>query len=272
MFQILLFSLFLGFQDPAPQEKILKLRTALQESDGKTAVKLADELIKSSPNTASLYFDRARAYILLNLPEKSVEDLNKTEKLSTKENASLYSVRGGEYFKLGKIKESIADFDKEILLNPRSEEDHWRRGISLYYADRFEDGAKQFELGKRVYGNDVENAFWHFLCLARQTTPEKARKELLNVKNDSRYYMPKVYEMIAGKAKPEEVLEEVKKSSEKDKTEGYFYANLYVGLYYEATGEKAKGLEYIRKAKDDYVIGHYMYQVAKVHVLLRDKK
>ena len=128
------------------------------------------------------------------------------------------------------------------------------------------------ELGKRVYGNDVENAFWHFLCLARKESIDKARAKLLDVKDDSRYYMPKVFEMIAGKAKPEEVIAAVDKSDVKDKTEGYFYANLYVGLYQEANGEAKKGLATIKNAVEKYKVGHYMYSVAQVHVKLREIK
>ena len=65
------------------------------------------------------------------------------------------------------MKESLADFDKFLALRPAEKNGHWKRGISLYYAGRFEDGKKQFEGYENVDTNDVENAVWHFLCNAR---------------------------------------------------------------------------------------------------------
>src|SRR5437660_1521490 len=49
-----------------------------------------------------------------------------------------YDVRGEAHFKLGKIKESLADFDRYIELVPKAGPAHWRRGLTLYYADEFD--------------------------------------------------------------------------------------------------------------------------------------
>jgi hypothetical protein len=38
-----------------------------------------------------------------------------------------------------------------------------------------------FYAGRTVNPNDVENAAWHFLCVARAESPEKARAALLPV-------------------------------------------------------------------------------------------
>ena len=43
-----------------------------------------------------------------------------------------------------------------------------------------------------------------------------------------------------------------------------FYANLYIGLFYEAINEPTKAREYILAA-DKLPIGHYMWNVAHVH-------
>lgn len=40
----------------------------------------------------------------------------------------------------------------------------WQRGLSLYYADRFQDGADQFRRDVAVNPNDTEEAIWAFLC------------------------------------------------------------------------------------------------------------
>jgi hypothetical protein len=44
-----------------------------------------------------------------------------------------YDLRGSEHFKLGHIRESVADFDKFFGLKPQASYGNWRRGIVLYY-------------------------------------------------------------------------------------------------------------------------------------------
>src|SRR5207244_800732 len=82
-------------------------------------------------------------------------------------SADDYVRRGMDQFQWGHIKESLADFDRAIALAPKQAPYLWQRGISLYYAGRYDDGRKQFELHQTVNGNDVENAAWRFLCMAR---------------------------------------------------------------------------------------------------------
>jgi lipoprotein NlpI len=81
-----------------------------------------------------------------------------------------------------------------------------------------------------------------------------------------------VFDLIAGTAKPEDVLAAVEANPAADKTEGRFYANLYVGLNYEAEGDAAKSLAHVKTAAEKYVIGHYMWDVAKVHAAARGPK
>ena len=48
------------------------------------------------------------------------------------------------------------------VLRPDQEPAHWKRGISYYYAGRFDEGRKQFEGYQTVDDNDVENAVWRY--------------------------------------------------------------------------------------------------------------
>ena len=55
--------------------------------------------------------------------------------------------------------------------------------------------------------------------------------------------------------------------------EARFYARLYVALYYESEGDEKKCREYLTEAVEKYKIGHYMWDVAAVHLkLLKEKK
>jgi lipoprotein NlpI len=116
----------------------------------------------------------------------------------------------------------------------------------------------------------VENAVWHFLCLARSAGVKKARRAMLKIGKDKRVPMTEVYALYAGKIKPEDVLKAAMKTDAEAKPEirrhQLFYAHLYLGLYYEVMGHEKRAREHMIKAAKDYVIGHYMGDVARVHL------
>src|SRR5205814_79574 len=154
---------------------------------------------------------------------------DKTIALNPKAGAA-YDHRGSEQFKLGRIKESIADFDKFLELHPKEMPGHWKRGISYYYAGRYDDGRKQFEAGEAVFPNDVENAVWHFICVARMAGVEKARASLLKIGKDTRVPMMEVYAVFAGKAQPADVLTAANAGSPPASrlNQQLFYGHLYL--------------------------------------------
>ena len=59
----------------------------------------------------------------------------------------------------------------------------WQRGLSLYYADKFKEGAEQFKSDVAVNPNDAES-IWYFLCLARLEGFRAAKADLLKVGED----------------------------------------------------------------------------------------
>ena len=180
--------------------------------------------------------------------------------------AKAYNTRGQVYFKLGKFSESLADFDKYLDLEPGEKNGHWMRGITCYYAGKFEEGRKQFEGYEKVDVNDVENAVWHFLCVARKDGLPKARQGLLKIGKDRRVPMTEVYELFAGKLKPDDVVKAAKTpgASQDLLNRQLFYAHLYLGLYYEVEGDQKNALENLEEAVQ-HRVGHYMWDVARVH-------
>jgi len=148
---------------------------------------------------------------------------------------------------------------------------HWQRGIAYYYAGRFEAGRKQFELHQTVNPNDVENAVWHFLCVARASNVEKARAALIPITGDARVPMMEVHALFAGKLKPEDILKAATAGNPPAArlNRQLFYAHLYLGLYFEALGDDGKAREHITKAAGEYQTGDYMGDVARVHLQLR---
>lgn len=187
--------------------------------------------------------------------------------------SDLYSIRGGVHFKLAMIKESLADFDQQIKLNARDAAAHWRRGLTLYYAEKFNEGTAQFVTSDKAEQEDVENAVWHLLCNAKVKGLESARKDMLKVSKDSRVPMMEIYDLFAGRSTVEKVMAraEADTADAGDRRTRRFYANLYCGLYEEMMGRPKKSYEYINRAVTEYPIDHYMMDVARVHVKLRQK-
>lgn len=175
-----------------------------------------------------------------------------------------YVRRGMVHFKLAKIDESIRDFDTAERLDPSINPYLWQRGLSYYYAERFEEGAKQFEVDLTVNSQDVEETVWRYLCIARFQGVTEARNSLLEVRNDPRIVMQRVYDLYAENCTAEDVLI----AGESEGRRGNFYSHLYLGLYYEAEGEVERSQEYIVKAVD-YKLDDYMWDLACVHQKLR---
>jgi lipoprotein NlpI len=185
--------------------------------------------------------------------------------------AEAYYHRGRTYFCLGKIKPSVADFDRYVKLEPKVESRQWERGIALYYAGEYERGAKQFELYQTFHDNDVENSVWRYLCVARAKGVEEALKTMLPIKDDRRVPMMQIYDLYRGKATPDDVLSAVAagKPSAAELNARQFYAHLYLGLWYEAAGKKDLAAKHVKLA-ELHKIGHYMWDVARVHNEVRE--
>jgi lipoprotein NlpI len=182
------------------------------------------------------------------------------------QQAQLYLVRGSLRFRSGKVESSLADFDKVIELDPQIKPYLWQRGIALYYAGKYQEGLDQFVVHREVNPNDVENAFWHFLCAVKLNGLEAAQKDVLLSGRDTRVPMMQVQDMIQGKATPEDVIAAAERKRKLIQGTDYdrFYGYLYVGLYYDALGRTEDAKLWIDKCVAENVTG-YMGDVAKVH-------
>src|SRR5688572_23374147 len=87
-------------------------------------------------------------------------------------------------FRAGRVEQSLAGFDQVARLSPADAPYLWQRGIAQYYAGRFRECRDMFVSHRTVNPDDVENAAWHFLCVARAESPESARRQLLPVGTD----------------------------------------------------------------------------------------
>jgi lipoprotein NlpI len=176
---------------------------------------------------------------------------------------------GVDAFYGAKPTESVAAFDKLIAIVPEAKPQLWQRGLSLYYTGDFKAGREQFETHQKVNTADVENAAWHFICVARAENVEAARKALISIEGDTRVPMKQVHQLFAGQASVEDVLKAAESGEGMDLKNHRCYAHLYLGLYFEALGDETQAKEHMLKAAKDFQMNHYMGKCAQVHVQLR---
>jgi lipoprotein NlpI len=254
--------LFLGASSLLAQssDDLVKAAREAFRQDRQTdqALKLVSKALEKNPRNIEALSLRAEIHESVGHFPQAAADWSKVIDINP-DLAHAYQARGLVHFKMGKITESIADFDRFIERKPAAKVSHWQRGISYYYAGRFDDGRKQFEGYQKFDSNDVENAVWRFMCMVRQDGLDKARKAILKIGNDRRVPMRQVYDLYKGDLKAADVLSAANADNE------LFYAHLYVGIYHDLLGDKKKALEHLNKATEDYRIGHYMWDVARVH-------
>lgn len=231
------------------------------------ALEFIGQAVELVPKDTNVLFFRAQILLSARRFNEAVKDYTHIMQLDPKSSRAYY-LRGRANFCAGKPVESVADFDEYLkrLKNPRASATLWERGISLYYAGQYKQGAKQFQTD---YNSDVEEAVWRYLCVAKTDGAEKARTGLLKVKQDHRVPMMEVYAMFAGKKKPDDVFAAAESGQPgKDRLRYQkFYAHLYVGLYYDALGKSELALKHLQSAKK-LKTAHYMWDVVNVHVKL----
>jgi lipoprotein NlpI len=179
--------------------------------------------------------------------------------------------RAEEDFGAGRIAEAVADYDRLKILVPSSAPFLWERGIGLYELGKYEECAAQFASYYELNSTDVENAVWHFLCVARSSSFEAARSGIFKAGPDRRIMRPEIYELFRGNMTPNDVLATAATVG----PEALFYAHLYVALYSEVRGDAIGALSHMTSAASDEYrsIGGFMNVVARVHLAsLRSKR
>jgi lipoprotein NlpI len=240
---------------------------ALAEKRYDQAIRFASEAIAADAKQPDGYALRVRAYIAAGKSPEAIADLSRLLEMSPRQ-PRLLETRGTEFFKLRRFKEAIADFDQECKLEPAREPWHWKRGLAYYYAGQYDKGRDQFQQYHNREDNDVENAVWRVLCMARMQDVglKKAQADILVVRRDPRVPMMEVYALFAGKAKPEDVLRAIDRGQpdERERNSRTFYGNLYLGLYFDMTGQPKRAVEHLKIAVG-HPIEHFMWNIAKLH-------
>lgn len=270
---VLLTLVFISPIQAADDALLREAEQAYAQDRHEQALDLTNQYITANPAAAKGYLLRAVIRAADRKWRESLPDYDKVLELDPSLTA-IHQRRAIARFMLGRIKDACADFDSFNQADPDAAPQNWQRGIALYYAGRYEDGAKQFELHRTVNPDDVENAAWHFACVARWKTPAVAKDGLIPIQGDTRIPMSQVHEMFAGKLKPEQVVGAAKEGNPAPAqlNRQLFYAHLYVGLYCEAIGKNQEAKANMSEAVK-HEVPDYMYGVARVHAgMLEGKK
>ena len=224
------------------------------------------------------------------LSEKQLAELNQTLETSLERATELvrtkpdsvdsYSRRGDIRFFLGQFTLAVEDYDKMVELDASLDSSHWRRGIALFYAERYEDAAKQFERYHSFDQIDRENGIWRYLSQRKAFDLETARNGLLKYKKDDREPFPAVYQLFAGSIEPQQILDQIAeaKISTRDRDMRLFYANLYIGLNFAVEkNDKAACQHLAMSTRNPWgpAAGYgpaYMWHVGRLHESLLRKK
>lgn len=169
----------------------------------------------------------------------------------------------------GRVDDSANLFDRLVAVRPASEPHLWQRGIALYYAGRFADGRRQFELHRTVNPADVENVTWHFACVAREAGLEAARAAILPVGDDARVPMKEILALYDGSGDAAAVLAAADTGPDAARRNQRCYAHLYLGMYAEATGDVDEARRHIMLAAGPFAMDHFMGRIARLHAKLR---
>jgi lipoprotein NlpI len=260
-------------QAPTSTDLLEQARDAWANKDLVRAADLANKAIAADPKNTVTYMFRGALHEEKEAYIDAVRDWSKVVELDPKESDA-YQARGCLYFKMGNFTKSLTDFDQYLKLRPDRQKSHWQRGITCYYAGKYAEGKRQFEVYQDFDSADVENAVWRFMCMVRADGLKKAQADMLKIGDDRRVPMRIIYDLYIGKKTTDDVLAAASKGEGEAKNRQLFYAHLYLGIWFDLLGEKAKALDHLNKATDGHRISHYMWDVGRVHrdLLAKEKK
>ncbi len=206
------------------------LDKALRNGDEKLAIETASALLKNQPDDPRTIMTAADVFLRCNNPDLA-----------------------------------LPLYDRYIEAVPQAFPSLWQRGIALYFVGKYAEGADQFVKHREVNPHDVENAAWHYLCLAKAESIEAANRSVLPAPNDSRIPMAEVQQMLVNGdiASVTKAMEGVAKDSP-EYNSAIFYGNFYLGLYADANGDQETAIDRMSQAAKN-APRHYMGDVARVY-------
>ena len=183
----------------------------------------------------------------------------------------LYAQRGHVQLFLAHFPEAVADFEKQIALDPTQDAPHWQLGIAYYFAGQYEKSSRQFAKYQTYESGDRENGIWKFLADVKVLGLEAARRAMIEYTRFDREPFPTLYAVFAGEKTGEQLFAEIREKNLADDGAVMFFANYYGGLNEELLGHRDNALALLRQAVASPWARRaqggpsYMWQVARLH-------
>jgi lipoprotein NlpI len=208
-------------------------------------------------------------------PRPRIAELT-AEIAKTPKSVDLYSKRGDLYFQTGEFAKSLADYEKMVELEPRLDDTHWRKGIALYYLERWEESAKQFEKYQTIDDVDRENGIWRFMAMERRVGLQKAREKLIEYFRPDRPPLTDVYQMFQGTLSSSDFRN--KTEPFKPHTKERFYADLYLGIFLDIEGDSSAAVKHLKAAEANEWAkaasggSGWMWHIAPTHLKMIERR
>jgi len=254
--------------EPAPVNFKSEIAIA-RYSDFLNRAKLTDE------QSAKILFDRGVLYDSVGLRTLARIDFTQALQLNNK-LADAYNFLGIYFTQIREFSQAYEKFDSVLELEPSHEYAYLNRGIALYYGDRPELAAQDFEMFSHNHDDDPYRLLWLYLA-QYQMSPESA-KENLSLKAsliDDANWAKQVVHLYLGNISQEDFISGLAQgvNSNKALTDRLCEAYFYLGKYNQMQGHSGAAMNFFKLSISTNVYEFVEHRYAKLELdLMRIKK
>ncbi|GAA6172839.1 lipoprotein NlpI [Colwellia sp. KU-HH00111] len=232
-------------------------------------VKITDE------QRAQLHYDRGVLYDSVGL--RSLARLDFSRALQLKPDLiDAYNFLGIHFTQLKEFSQAYEKFDSVLELAPDHEYAHLNRGIALYYGDRPELAAQDFNDFHHKQSDDPYRLLWLYLAEAEldAISAKQNLQQRAKLVNESTWAKQIIY-LYLGQISPEQFISELTHNVQSNKAltdrlcEGYFY----LGKYNQRKGYYGAAVNFFKLSLSTNVYEFVEHRYARLELdLMRTKK
>ncbi len=252
-------------QPPSAAEWLARARGVESRGLMKQAIEFAGKAIATAPGDPKALYFRAALFERTRQFAPAESDLNRAIELAPGEPSLLFQ-RGLIRLRLSDFEGAVSDFNRFAERRPARAATLWERGIALFYAGRYEEARRQFELHRTINPRDVENSAWHFACVAHLDGLKRAQAEWMNVHGDTRVPMKEIQDFMKGQGSEAAVMEAADAVPDPHQhAAARFYGLFYRSLFHGAEGRHDLEAKCAAEAAGDAESFGLMGDIALVH-------
>ncbi|MCW8834467.1 MAG: lipoprotein NlpI [Colwellia sp.] len=254
--------------EPAPVNFKSEIAIA-RYSDFLTRAKLTDE------QNAKVLFDRGVLYDSVGLRTLARIDFTQALQLNNK-LADAYNFLGIYFTQIREFSQAYEKFDSALDLDPNHEYAYLNRGIALYYGDRPELAAQDFEVFSQDHNDDPYRLLWLYLA-QYQINVDTAKKNLAQKASmvDDLNWAKQVIHLYLGDITQEDFISGLAQGIDSNKalTDRLCEAYFYLGKYNQMQDNTGAAMNFFKLSISTNVYEFVEHRYAKLELdLMRTKK